>query len=159
MYVDTKTGTLVSLGWAAKQYGFKSIKEPVTTGVLDYCNLASYEPVEPLEGFKVVMSASLNGDVWLQDVEPKTAEELASEATAAARQAISLITVTTAAGNTFDGDIAAQDAMSRAITAATDDNETTDWKLADNSWIQVNRVELKEALRLAGLQQTTIMKG
>ena len=65
------------------------------------------------------------------------------------------ITVTTQAGNTFDGDEISQSRMARAI-ASSDPLETTQWKLADNSIITVTREELKEALRLAGEAQTLI---
>jgi len=66
------------------------------------------------------------------------------------------IKVTTTQGNTFDGDETSQTRMSRAITALADDTETILWVLANNTPIFTNRVELKEALRLAGRAQEAI---
>lgn len=71
------------------------------------------------------------------------------------KQKVEDIVVTTAAGNSFDGDEASQDRMVRAIVSALDDTETIPWTLADNTVINVNRVELKEALRLAGQTQSS----
>lgn len=68
---------------------------------------------------------------------------------------VEAITVTTAAGHTFDGDEDSQNRMSRAI-AGMDDGDTTLWVLTDNSLITVGRAELREALRLSGIEMTTI---
>lgn len=59
------------------------------------------------------------------------------------------ITVTTAAGNTFDGGERSQDRMARSL-AVMDDGESLPWVLADNTLATVTKVELREALRLAG---------
>lgn len=69
-------------------------------------------------------------------------------------QAVQSIVVNTQAGNSFDGNEDAQNRMSRAINGLEDDIETVPWVLADNSLAQVNRTELKEALRLSGAAQT-----
>ena len=68
---------------------------------------------------------------------------------------VQAITVTTIAGNTFDGDEVAQGRMARAIVAM-DDADVTQWILADNSIISVSKAELKEALKLAGQAMTAI---
>lgn len=65
------------------------------------------------------------------------------------------IKVTTQSGKEFDGDEDSQNRMSRAISAMND-GDNTQWVLADNSVVQVSKVELKEALRLAGAAMTTI---
>ena len=70
-------------------------------------------------------------------------------------EAVSAIKVTTAAGNTFDGDERSQERMVRSITALAD-GETVTWVLADNSVIEASRDELREALRLASAAQTEL---
>ena len=59
-------------------------------------------------------------------------------------------------GMKFDGDEASQDRMARSVVALNDDNETVQWVLADNTIAQVTRIQLKQALRLAGEAQTAI---
>lgn len=59
-------------------------------------------------------------------------------------------------GMSFDGDETSQDRMARSIVALNDDTETVQWVLADNSIAQVTKIQLKEALRLAGQAQTAI---
>ena len=54
----------------------------------------------------------------------------------------------------FDGDENSQIRMTRAAFLAVDMNEVTQWKLADNSVVDVTASQLKEAARLAGLAQT-----
>jgi len=68
---------------------------------------------------------------------------------------VAAIKVTTAAGNTFDGDERSQERMASSITALAD-GETVTWVLADNSVIQASRDELREALRLAGSAQAAL---
>lgn len=70
-------------------------------------------------------------------------------------KAVEAITVTTAADNTFDGDETAQRRMASAITAMTD-ADLLPWVLHDNSIMMVNKSELIEALRLAGMQMASI---
>jgi len=68
---------------------------------------------------------------------------------------VAAIAVTTAAGNTFDGDEQSQERMARSITAL-DEGETVLWVLHDNSVIDASRDELREALRLAGAAQAAL---
>lgn len=69
--------------------------------------------------------------------------------------AVEAITVTTAAGNTFDGDEVSQGRMARAIIAinAAAPGTAVNWILADNSVINATAEELTEALTLAGIAQ------
>jgi len=73
-------------------------------------------------------------------------------------EAVKRITVTTTAGNVFDGDETSQDRMTRAITAmeGLPVETTTLWVLSDNTPAQVTRDELKEALLLAGQAQSDL---
>ena len=88
---------------------------------------------------------------------PKTPEELREEAKTAREAAVAAIKVTTAAGNTFDGDEVSQGRMSRAIIAlSTGLAPSVNWVLADNSVIQATAAELTEALVLAGQAQAAI---
>lgn len=86
-------------------------------------------------------------------VEP-TARDIAK---AAREKAVAAITVTTTAGNTFDGDETSQTRMARAIIAlqATGTPSVT-WVLADNSVIEATAAELSEALALAGAAQAAV---
>ena len=68
---------------------------------------------------------------------------------------VTQITVTTAAGNTFQGNEDAQTRMARAVTGLNP-TETIQWKMADNTMLTITREELKEALVLAGRAQETI---
>lgn len=77
------------------------------------------------------------------------------EAKAKRQAEIDSIIVTTAAGNSFDGDEASQTRMTRAITSLQP-GETMPWVLADNVAADVSKEELQEALRLAGTVQTEI---
>ena len=87
-------------------------------------------------------------------VPEKTPEQLREIAKAARASAVEAITVTTAAGNTFDGDETSQTRMSRAILVlSTGAAATVPWVLADNTVIQATAAELTEALALAGAEQ------
>jgi succinate dehydrogenase flavin-adding protein (antitoxin of CptAB toxin-antitoxin module) len=68
---------------------------------------------------------------------------------------VDAITVTTAAGNEFDGNEEAQRRMTSAITAMTD-TDLLPWVLHNNTVAMVNKAELTEALRLAGMQMASI---
>ena len=92
-----------------------------------------------------------------------TAADKAAQAEKAARAAwkaqraaaVASIKVTTAAGNTFDGDEVAQGRMARAVLSinATPAGATTPWVLADNTVIDATAAELLEAMTLAGIAQ------
>lgn len=73
------------------------------------------------------------------------------------QSAVEAITVTTVAGNTFDGDETSQTRMARAIIAlSTGLAPSVSWVLADNSVIQATAAELTEALVLAGMAQAAV---
>ncbi len=86
-----------------------------------------------------------------------TAEQLREQAKAARQIAVENIKVTTAAGNTFDGDETSQARMSRAILVlSTGAAASVPWVLADNTVIQADAAELTEALALAGAEQARL---
>lgn len=86
-----------------------------------------------------------------------TAEQLREQAKAARQIAVDNIKVTTAAGNTFDGDETSQTRMSRAILVlSTGASASVPWVLADNTVIQATAAELAEALALAGAEQARL---
>ena len=89
----------------------------------------------------------------------KTADEIAIEEMVKAKTEradyVSKIVVEVD-GMKFDGDETSQDRMARSVVALNDDNETVQWVLADNTIAHVTRVQLKQALRLAGEAQTAI---
>jgi hypothetical protein len=70
---------------------------------------------------------------------------------------VSQITITTTAGNTFDGDEISQTRMARAIIALqATATPSVNWVLHDNSVIQATVAELSEALALAGAAQAAV---
>jgi len=69
--------------------------------------------------------------------------------------AVLKITITTTAGNVFDGDETSQTRMARAISVL-DDGENTPWVLHDNTAILATKEELKEALKMAGMAQSDL---
>lgn len=78
-------------------------------------------------------------------------------AKAARAAAVDAITVTTQAGNTFDGDEVAQTRMARAVLVlSTGAALSVPWVLADNTVIEVDSAELTEALALAGAEQARL---
>ena len=85
-------------------------------------------------------------------------EEAAREAAKQQRTAaVAAIQVTTAAGNTFDGDEVSQSRMVRAIIAlGTGLAPSVNWVLADNSVVYATKEELTEALTLAGMAQAAL---
>lgn len=88
---------------------------------------------------------------------PPSPEQLREAAKAARAAAVSAITVTTQAGNTFDGDETSQGRMVRAIVALqATGTPSVNWVLADNSVIAASAAELSEALALAGAAQAAI---
>lgn len=88
---------------------------------------------------------------------PLTPEQQREQAKAARQQAVERIKVTTAAGNTFDGDEVSQTRMDRAITVlSTGYAATVPWVLADNTVIQADIAELTEALAKAGAAQAAL---
>lgn len=133
-------------GWyAADQYPDRQAPEPPTLSTTDVfglprANWTGYEwrvvPYQPPPG-------------------PVVAEPTLDELKAARAELVAAIVVTTVAGNTFDGDEDSQNRMARAI-AGMDDTDETMWVLANNALIMVGKVELREALRLAGIAMTTI---
>ena len=103
---------------------------------------------------------SEKGGWWLKGFAPKfTEEEIAAKelekAKAERAEYVSKIVVEVD-GMKFDGDETSQDRMARSVVALNDDSETVQWVLADNTIAQVTRVQLKQALRLAGEAQTAI---
>lgn len=55
----------------------------------------------------------------------------------------------------YQGDEKSQDRMSRAIVGM-DDNDTIEWTAKDNSKVTLLRSDLKQILRLAGIEQTKV---
>lgn len=73
-------------------------------------------------------------------------------------QAVERIIVTTASGRVFDGDEASQGRMARVILGlhGHPDATTVKWVLHDNTMVDVEVSELREALRLSSLNQTEL---
>lgn len=59
-------------------------------------------------------------------------------------------------GVVYQGDEKSQDRISRAIVGMDDDN-TIEWKAKDNSKVTLLKSDLKQILRLAGIEQTKLL--
>ena len=101
----------------------------------------------------------------ITDLTPEQIEINTANAEAQARevlknqrtQAVTNIKVSTAAGNTFDGDEVSQGRMARAIIAlSTGLAPSVTWILANNNTIEATSAELTEALVLSGQAQASI---
>lgn len=122
-------------------------------------------PCGPDETVELEDPALVDGQ-WLQQwaVRDATPDELAQRSLEARERfkaeraaAVRAITVTTAAGNTFDGDETSQSRMVRAIVALqATGTPSVVWVLADNSTVQATAAELVEALALAGAAQAAL---
>ncbi len=71
-------------------------------------------------------------------------------------KAIKEITVTTESGNVFEGNKDSQNAMTSAIVSLNS-GQTIQWKLADNSKVEIGREELREALFLSTSKLTELL--
>lgn len=138
-------------------------------------NVHPLYPFEPPQFNPITQTVQRDGCEYVNDrwqykwrIDDLTAEQIAAnqaakaiadrEAAKQARQAaVEAITVTTTAGNTFDGDETSQTRMSRAILVLTTGYApTVPWVLADNTVIQADVAELTEALALAGAAQAQL---
>lgn len=97
-----------------------------------------------------------------EEVKANTAAKIAharAQAKARRAEAVEAITVTTAAGNTFDGDETSQNRMARAVIALNAAGvPSVPWTLADNSVVPATAAELAEALALAGAAQSALWR-
>ena len=91
-------------------------------------------PMEPGNSNAIWDFAAKN---WIQPVVELSKQEL-----------LNSIIVTTQSGKTFDGHETARNNMMSAIMSAGN-QVSTDWKLADNTKVNVTLDELKEALSLS----------
>lgn len=108
--------------------------------------------------------------IWTQQwqIMTLTADEIAAAQNQTEQQAmqvaklqrqrdVDVITVTTVAGNTFDGDEISQGRMARAVIGlSAQPGAVINWVLADNTIIAATAAELTEALALAGAAQGAI---
>lgn len=96
------------------------------------------------------------GDYELQPEAPMASVAPALSARDRAKQAraiaVAAIKVTTAAGNTFDGDETSINRITAAITVLKAVGGTVPWVMADNSIVVVGEAELTEALALAAAE-------
>jgi hypothetical protein len=93
----------------------------------------------------------------IQPLPVPTESQLRETAKAERAEAVANITVTTAAGNTFDGDETSQGRMARAIIALqATGTASVNWVLADNAVIEATTAELTEALALSGAAQAAL---
>lgn len=60
-------------------------------------------------------------------------------------------------GVIYQGDETSQSRMSRAIAGLPDDTTTIKWRAKDNTSHELNRLDLKQILYLAGQEQTRIL--
>lgn len=118
-------------------------------------------PSDPANTDRQEYEAWIAGGNTPEPVDPPSAEQQREQFKAARANAVSRITVTTQAGNTFDGDEISQGRMARAILGlqAAGADAVVSWVLADNSVLMASAAELLEALTLAGLEQSRLWVG
>lgn len=148
-----------------------NIYAPITVGDVQYANLLSPEVRASLGVVEIPepeAPADYSPQIYVrieQDVAPYVVYEKRSDESIAyaimsqAKQQrmaeVDAIQVTTTSGKTFDGNEEAQTRMARAIISMND-QDTINWVLADNVVASVTKAELSEALKLAGLEMSSI---
>lgn len=163
-YVDAVTGISI-----AAEPAMNGPKFPAVPGLEFVWARESHYPTPVPEFFGTCPDDSptqvdgVLGAFLQTDWEQMRADEMAArpserDRSKSARElAVSQIKVTTAAGNTFDGDEVSQGRMARAVIAlSTGLAPTVTWVLADNSVIEATAAELTEALVRAGQAQAAI---
>lgn len=116
----------------------KTIDGTIDTIIKNTCEGETYEIVDSLP--------DILGNTPAADINKLAKERL-----------VSRIKVTTSTGKVFDGDEKSQERILRAINIATITGDTTtQWKMADNTIIEVTLEELKEAIALAGKEMSRI---
>jgi len=103
--------------------------------------------------------AILVNGVWEQqwNIDQLPASQVRMNLKIKRQRTVDELTVTTAAGNVFDGDEMSQTRMTRAIIALqATGTASIMWILADNTTIQASVAELTEALVLAGTAQAAV---
>lgn len=116
---------------------------------------AYYSSLLEGEGSGKIIKPDIAGRPILADPPPPTPEEAWEEFKYQRAEKVSQIIATTSTGRTFDGDEDSQNRMARAVAVGSP-GDTTEWKLADNTTALVTVEELKEALYLAGQEQTRL---
>lgn len=110
---------------------------------------------DPMSHGPEIYARAVNGDFGTIAEYTETAAKVRQSFVVTRQQSVDAITVTTTAGNIFNGDEASQNRMARSIVALGD-TDTVTWVLADNSVIQATKAELQEALKLSGEAQTAL---
>ena len=153
---------------------FSTTVAPLPSGVNESCvfNGTAWEIKKDFRGSnywlkvdasKVIFALGDSADATMTSLEPlvdspewdglkwvESQNSLDAKAKSLKMEALSSITVTTTAGNTFDGDDVARQDMLSAIDASITLNLTeNNWKLADNTWKIITLAELREASALA----------
>jgi hypothetical protein len=155
-YVDVNEPGLPisSVGHFAKKYPqFKTLRAPLTASVMAYIGAAEY--IDNADGDRATGNAVLIDGTYYREYRSFTADELAAAAVAQRDVQVMAIQVTTVSGKAFDGCETSQNRMARAVAVGSA-GDSTMWRLADDSWVSVTWEELKEALKLAGTEQTNL---
>jgi hypothetical protein len=109
------------------------------------------------EGYFTVYELPPEVQQLIDDALKPSTEEVRNTLKAERQALVDSLEVTISSGKTFNGDETSQNRMSRAITALNGfGRTTTEWVLADNSFVEVTVQELTEALALAGIEQTKL---
>lgn len=151
--------------FAAPQPTHDPVTQRVQATTPELTNLGNWEQrwivvpkfIEYTDGLDVLHTvAGQEAEAIAADQETKAAA-VRETAKAARATAVEAITVTTAAGNTFDGDEVDQGRMARAVIVLSIGlAASVPWVLADNTVIEATAAELTEALALAGAAQAAL---
>jgi hypothetical protein len=130
------------------------IKNGVASNAVDVINPEDFPALQLVQSDTAQIGDLWDGEAFTTPPPPPPTRE---DLKALRQSTVDAIKVTTAAGNTFDGDETSQTRMARAIIAlSTGLAPSVAWVLADNSVIQATAAELTEALVLAGQAQAAL---
>lgn len=131
---------------------YKLIDGEISVITTEEAHLYSDE-IAMASGIEINLSNDEVSRINEESVESKVAADITKSKIDRARDVAQII-VKTSSGSEFDGDELAQTRMARAITVLG--SNTIQWKLADNTFKEVDAAELTEALFLAGQTQAEI---
>lgn len=116
------------------------------------------DPADPQAGLDVaalLAEITQHGQIASYVPPEPPGEQSLADKKRARQEKVDAIVVTTASGKSFDGNEEAQNRMARAL-AGMDNTDVLPWVLADNRIADIDKRELREALRLAGQAQAAL---
>lgn len=138
-------------------YGFDPVAEVPQPAITEYQNAVYKGAVQQPDGtYAQAWEVTEKSAEEKADVDARKVEVARNQAKYERQQLVDAIVVDVN-GKLFDGDETSQNRMARAIIALESAGQaTTQWTLNTNATVEVTAAELKQALQLAGAEQTAI---